>query len=135
MLEKKTQDLDLGAQITFAGYVKNAAQLMNRHQVCIHAAHLENLPITLIEAMARGKPVIAAAVGGIPEVFDDGVEGLYLPLDQAHAAAKILVALLDTPAFYSAAAQAARARFLERFDTRIAAKKLFGFLQHTVGEG
>lgn len=128
VLEKKAHSLGLSEQVRFAGFVSNAAHWMARHRACIHAARMENLPITLIEAMAHGRPVVAPAVGGIPEVFDDGVEGMQLPLDQADEAANVLIAFLSDAESCERAGAAARNRFLERFDTRVAARTLFRFL-------
>lgn len=128
-LEAEARRLGIGAQVRFAGFVANAADRMPGHRACLHMARLENLPIALIEALSRGLPVFAPAVGGIPEVFDDGCEGRLIPLDDAPAAARILIDCLDSPTFMAHARPAARERFLRRFNAARVAAQLTDFLQ------
>ncbi len=129
MLETLAHDMDIGAQVRFAGFVAHAAKLMPAHRACLHVARMESFGIILIEAMSRGLPVFAPAVGGIPEVFDDGSEGRFIPLDDADAAARIIVDWLDAAQVMVRARAAARERFVVRFDTRNIAAQLAGYLQ------
>jgi len=82
----------------------------------------------LIEALSRGVPIFAAPVGGISEVFKDGVEGRYLPLDDASEAARKILEWLSFPKKLSIASQAGRDRFFERFESSLTGKKLADFL-------
>src|SRR5665213_366285 len=128
MLEKKSRDLGIDPYVRFAGFVSGAAQLLDQHKAYIHAARIENLPIVLIEALSRGLPVFAPAVGGIPEVFNDDVEGRYLPLDDAPEAARRVIGYLSNPERLLAAGKAGREKFLKRFDSSVAAERLAEFL-------
>jgi len=119
VLESAIARLDLGGQVSLLGRRADAAQLISRHRVLAHAARMENLPITLIEALASGRPVIAAPVGGIPEVVADGVEGLHWPLDDAPAAARRLIELLESPGRWAQAAAAARRAYETRFSPEV----------------
>lgn len=107
--------LGIADQVEFLGYVSGASRLLAGHRVYAHAALMENLPLTLLEALSCGLPVFAPAVGGMPEVFDDGVEGFVWPLDDAPACAKKLIELLETPAAWWAMSAAARRRYQTRF--------------------
>lgn len=129
MLEARAMALGIAGSVRFLGYVPAAAQLFSRHRACLHVATMENLPLTLIEAMARSTPVFAPAVGGVPEVFADGVEGRYLPLDDAPVAAAIICEwlYLDQDRLASAA-QAARQRFSTCFRSDVAAEALQKFV-------
>lgn len=115
MLVALTYQLGLQGQVTFAGFQKNAMHLIPQHRLLVHAALIENMPITLIEALAVGRPILAAAVGGIGEIFSDGVEGYYWPLDNVDAAATLLIKSLSDVDTYRHLAQAALARYEQAF--------------------
>jgi len=127
-LEKKARSLQLQALVRFSGFVRNAAHALGNHRAYVHAARLENMPLTLIEALSRAVPVFAPAVGGVPEIFDDGVEGRMLPLDDAAAAAGRIIEWMNRPERLAQAAASARSRFLRDFQTDVAAARLTGFL-------
>ena len=133
-LQQRAETLGLSEQVRFAGFVRDAARLFARHRACLHTARIENLPLTLIEAMSRGVPVFAPPVGGVPEVFNDGVEGRLIPLDDAPQAARLLLQWLGQPARLAVAGRLARARFLTHFESDVAAARLRDFLQATALE-
>lgn len=113
--------LQLGVhdQVTFAGFQPDAARLIPGHRIVVHAALLENLPVALVEALAAGRPILAPAVGGIPEVFRDGVEGAYWPLDDSAAAARLLVHILRNESTYARMAHAAQQRYRQAFEADV----------------
>lgn len=94
-LEHLAAKLNITEQVRFLGFVPNGAALISSHRVYCHSSQMESFGIVLTEAMARGVPVIAAPVGGIPEVFSDNVEGRYWDLDDPDGAADILICLLE----------------------------------------
>jgi glycosyltransferase involved in cell wall biosynthesis len=94
------------------------AQLARHFQaadLCVHAAREEVFGLVLAEAMACGTPVVATAVGGIPEVVRHGEHGLLTPPADAPAFAAAVRTLLESPGrratFGAAAAAHARAHF------------------------
>lgn len=116
-LEALAQELGVKHQVQFVGFQKNAARLIPQHRILVHAARMENMPITLIEALALGKPILAPAVGGITEIFSDAVEGYYWPLDDIDRAATLLVQILSDSETYHRFTQAALARYQKKFDS------------------
>jgi glycosyltransferase involved in cell wall biosynthesis len=78
--------------------------------------------------MAAGLPVVAAAIGPIPELCKDGAEARFWPLDDAARAAAILLELLESPSALAAAASAARARFERDYDIDVVGARLKSFL-------
>ena len=129
MLESLSLELKIQQHVYFAGFLSNAAALMPKHRSCLHVSLMESFGIVLIEALARGLPVFAPAVGGIPEVFEEGVEGRLIPLSDADAAAKIIIDWLDSPQIYRQAQRSARSRFLARFEAEQVAAILTDFLE------
>jgi glycosyltransferase involved in cell wall biosynthesis len=130
-LEHKTRRLGMQALVSFPGFVRGAAQSLGCYRAYIHSARLENMPLTLIEALSQALPVFAPAVGGIPEIFDDGVEGRALPLDDADTAADRIIEWMRQPERMAQAGAAARRRFLRDFQSDVAATRLTGFLDAT----
>lgn len=119
-LETLAQNLGVAAQTYFLGRQQNAASLISAHKLLVHSALIENLPITLIESLATGVPILAPAVGGIPEIFDDGVEGRFWSLTDVNGAAEVVIQLLEDNATRIRMAQAAKQRFQSVFEhTRV----------------
>jgi len=116
-----TAQLGLQDQVTFAGLQKNAARLIPQYRLLVHAALMENMPITLIEALAMGRPILAPAVGGVTEIFSHGVEGYFWPLDDIDAACAMLIEALTDADAYHRLSQAALARYREKFHSDLLA--------------
>jgi glycosyltransferase involved in cell wall biosynthesis len=74
-------------------------------------------PNALIEAMAMGLPVVSTAIGGVPEIVEDGVSGLIVPPGDAAALAGALEALIRDPERSAALGAAARRRVETKFDS------------------
>src|SRR5207244_8261324 len=84
----------------------------------------ESFGIAAVEAMSTALPVVASAVGGLPEIIQDGHNGLLVPAEDSHAAAACLLRLRNNPEFARALGQNARATVLERFTTTHTARRL-----------
>jgi glycosyltransferase involved in cell wall biosynthesis len=121
--------LQINNLVRFAGLVNNAAEKIDLHKAYIHVATFENLPVTLIEGMAHGRPLFAAPIGGIPEMLDNDSIGVTLPLNDAHTAAKLIAKAMNNQEWMRTAGLAARNRFLKEYASDIVAKKLIRFLQ------
>jgi glycosyltransferase involved in cell wall biosynthesis len=114
-LEELAAKLGVRAQVTFAGYAADASELIPGHRAFVHAARTENFPIVFLEAMQHGVPPLAGAVGGIPETYDDGVEGRFWPLDDPGRASAILIEVLESESRHAAMSAAARRRYQRDF--------------------
>lgn len=93
--------LGLQDSVDLPGWVdaRERAALLDAATVFVLPSHAEGLPMSLLEAMAHGAPVVATAVGGIPEAVRDGVEGLLVaPGDTGALAAAVLDLLADPDA-------------------------------------
>ncbi|WP_165952764.1 glycosyltransferase family 4 protein [Kribbella albertanoniae] len=131
-LQKLAADLGIAEQLRFLGYQPDPRPILRQHRVYCHTATMESFGIVLVEAMAEGLPVVAAPVGGIPDVIQPGVQGLFWPLDDTDAAAEILIALMEDPATITRLASAARTRFHQEFAADVVGRNLHTFLQQTL---
>lgn len=84
-------------QVSFLGKLPHAdlPNIINQHDIVVHPSYVESIPNVILEAMACGKPVIAARVYGIPEVITDGENGLLVPKKDALALRKAIFFLQD----------------------------------------
>lgn len=93
-LQDLVETLKLSDRVLFEGYQSGAGALMAAFDVFVLSSHAEGLPLTILEAMAASKPVIASAVGGVPEVVVDGVTGILVPPGDYNALVHAMIALL-----------------------------------------
>ena len=80
-LERRAGELGLDGRVSFLGSVPRAQvlRLFRAADASVLPSAWENFPHTVVEALAVGCPVIATAVGGVPEVVRDGENGLLVP--------------------------------------------------------
>jgi colanic acid/amylovoran biosynthesis glycosyltransferase len=93
----------------------------------------DGIPVSLMEAMAAGTPVVSTRVSGIPELVDDGREGLLVPQRDPPALARALARLLDDPALGEQMAHAARKKVEREFDAAEEARKLLALFADARG--
>lgn len=113
-LAARAAALGLSPRLTWHGIVPNAARLYTAFDVLVLSSRTEGTPITLLEAMAAGVPVVATSVGGIPDVVTPA-EALLVPPEDAGALANAIAAVRQDPAAATVRARAARARLAEAF--------------------
>jgi len=89
----------------------------------------EGLPVSLLEAMAYGLPAVVTPVGGIPDVFEEGRHGYFVPPDDPDALADRLGALLDDPELARQMGMQARADAKGRYATNVVAAQVGDALQ------
>jgi glycosyltransferase involved in cell wall biosynthesis len=106
------------SRVEWSGYREDAVDMMRAWTAIVVPSRAEGLPITLLEAMAQGVPVVAARVGGIPDVIVDGENGLLVPPDDAGALERAMREVVAGPSEARERAARARARFLRDHTVR-----------------
>jgi colanic acid/amylovoran biosynthesis glycosyltransferase len=119
-LEATRTRLGLEGVVELVGAAEQAEVLSwwRRAAVAVLTSEREGMPVSLIEAAACGLPAVATAVGGIPELVEDGVTGRLVPPGDPLAFAGALEELLRDPSLAARLGRAARQRVEERFSLR-----------------
>jgi glycosyltransferase involved in cell wall biosynthesis len=124
-LEREAEQLGIRERIEFLGTVSGEAkdQAIRDSDVLILPSHTENMPVSLIEGMAAALPVIATAVGAIPEMIRDGETGFVIePRDDA-ALAERLARLFRDPALGRRLGQCAQEHARATWDADVLAER------------
>jgi len=85
----EAEKLGLGDRVNFPGWISasEAQELLAKSDLLVLPSRAEGLPMSVIEAFAYGLPVVSTPVGGIPDILEDGVNGLFVrPGDDAQLA-------------------------------------------------
>ncbi|TMJ06759.1 MAG: glycosyltransferase [Bacillati bacterium ANGP1] len=113
-LETRAASVDVVDRIRWHGLVPRAGRLLRAFEAFVLTSRSEGTPIALFEAMAAEVPIIAAGVGGVPEMLS-AKEALLVPPDDSHAVATALRDVFQNPAAARRRARAARGRLEREF--------------------
>ena len=102
----------LEGRLRFLGVVEDVRTVLAQYDALVLPSRLDGRPTVVLEALAMGIPVIASAVGGLPDLIRDGETGFLCPPGDIAAFARAIVALQQDPALHARMAAAAR-RFAE----------------------
>lgn len=119
----------LTAQVVFAGHATNVQKFYAIADVLALPSHSEGSPNVLLEAMAAGLPVVANAVGGVPEIATSGETALLVAPGDFEAFARGLVQLLTDRQFARRLAQAATTHVRQKFSPETQARSLLDIYQ------
>ncbi len=110
-------------RIRFLGFVDDAPALLGALDIFLLPSHWEGLPVSIIEAMHAGLPVVASGVGGIPELITDGETGLLIEPRSPDRISGAILRLAGDPDLSARLGGAARARARAEFTVeRMAAR-------------
>lgn len=115
-LEWQTKRLGVCNKVRFLGDRQDIPFILGASDVFVLASLWEGNPLSVMEAMAAGKPVIATAVGGIPELVEDHVTGLLVPSADVHSLASAMHHLALDPTARCKMGQMGRRKALAEFD-------------------
>jgi glycosyltransferase involved in cell wall biosynthesis len=114
-LEGQARALGVDNRVLFLGYREDIPDLLACCEVFVLPSLFEGLPLSILEAMAAGKPVIASAIGGNDEIIAHGENGLLVPQADPAALAGAIRAVLSDPALARRLAEAGRSRVRREF--------------------
>ena len=105
-LESLVSELGLSSVVTFHGFRRDIPEVLREMDIFTLSSLSEGTSITLLEAMASGKPVVVTNVGGNPAIVEQGVNGLLVPAAEPDSLAQALLKLADEPSLRQAMAAA-----------------------------
>jgi glycosyltransferase involved in cell wall biosynthesis len=131
VLERRAAEL--GLDTTFHGFVEGLRSRIADLDVFVLPTRGENLPVSILEAMAEAVPVVSTRVGGIPELVEDGASGLLVEPDDAPALAMAIRRVVEDPELHARLGAAGAARAAERFDNADVAARMVALYEELCG--
>lgn len=122
-LRRRAASLGLDGRVHFCGYRPGAADLCAAFDIHVTCSLAEPCGLATLEAMASGRPVVATASGGSPELVDDGVEGFLVPPGDPVRLAARLDCLLDSEGLRREMGRRGRARVERDFGLDLMAER------------
>jgi glycosyltransferase involved in cell wall biosynthesis len=114
-LEREAYSLGIGSSVYFLGYRTDVAPLIALSDLIVMPSLREGLPNVILEALALAKPVIATAVGGIPEIITHQVSGILIPPRDPVRLAESILQVLTVLALARGLGERGRQEVTERF--------------------
>jgi glycosyltransferase involved in cell wall biosynthesis len=114
-LEREAAAPGLAGRVLFPGTRRDVNRLLAAYDVFVQPSLWEGFGLTVLEAMAMERPVVATAVGGHPGIVRDGVDGVLVPAGDAAALAAAVCDLFGDPARRARCGHQGRARALAEF--------------------
>ena len=115
VLEAKIRQLDLAGRVLLLGHREDVAELLASCDLFVLPSLYEGLPVSVLEAMAAGKPVVASDTGGTDEAVVNEVTGLLVPPGDPRGLAQAVRRVLSDPALSRSLAAAGRERVVREF--------------------
>jgi glycosyltransferase involved in cell wall biosynthesis len=126
-----TETLRLTDRVTFTGFLDDTAPLLRSLDVVVHAStEPEPFGLTVAEAMACGRPVVASLAGGVTEILDDGVNGLGHSPGDIQGLARSIDRLLCEPELRKRYGFAARLTAQAKLDPKRMAQQFIDIYQN-----
>ncbi|MEX0607192.1 MAG: glycosyltransferase family 4 protein [Halofilum sp. (in: g-proteobacteria)] len=123
-LVARVERLGLAERVHFVGHSSTPGDYLLAADVVVLPSRSEGIPNVALEAMALGRPLIATAVGGTPEVVEDGASGLLVAPEDPPALARAIARVTDDAAFAQALAAGGERRVSEEFSIAARCEKI-----------
>jgi len=114
-LHELVDELNVAKRVELIGERSDVPDLLATSDIFVLTSNWEGLPLTIIEAMMTGLPVVATSVGGVPELVEDGVTGFLVPREDSEALAEVFQKLLKDPELRRRMGQAGREKAARDF--------------------
>lgn len=125
-MRHEAENLGISGSIVFAGAQPDAAARMQIFDVFVCPSLMEGMSNALLEAMARGIPVVATNVGGNPENVVHGLTGYLVPPKESHAMAEAVLSIRGNPKLARNMGDAGKARVTSSYASEVMVRRMEG---------
>lgn len=123
-LERQVAEKGFSQQVHFLGFLTDTVPFYEAIDIFAQASDIEGMPNAVLEAMALGKPVVATAVGGVPELIQDGEEGILVEKGSAEGLARAVLKLIQKAELRKRMGKKGREKVVNRFSFDARVRKL-----------
>lgn len=116
--------LGLDDGVRFLGFRSDLEHVLSLADIMVHPSHMEGVPLAVLSGLAAGLPVVATAVGGLPEVVRDGESGILIPPGQPETLASVVLDLAADEARRRSLGARARRFIEEEYSLDAAARRV-----------
>ena len=122
-LEAQAKGLALGDKLLFSGFTRDVAAALSALDLVVFASLWEGTPLTVFEALAMGKPIVATDADGLLDVLSDRVDALIVPKADAAALAGAIGEVIENPVLAAGLVAASR-KTGQRYDIAVFVRKM-----------
>lgn len=122
-LREQAAAIQIDAAVTFAGYRSDARRILRGLDAFTLPSDVEGIPVSVMEAMEAGLPVIATRIGGIPDLIEDGVSGCLIEPGDENALTENILRIASNDNLRNQLGQAARERVVQQFSVQRMARR------------
>ena len=136
-LQELVDELSLGGTVRFMGWRTDIAEILSISDVSVLCSHpvVETFPLSVLESMASGNPVIATKVGALPEIITDREEGILIPCGETRALTDALLSLERNPGKGREMGRKGMKKVREQFSEERMVRNYAKLFRDLIGEG
>lgn len=131
-LNNLTVELGVNKEVKFLGVRKDIKELMASSKIFVLPSRWEGFGIVIIEAMSNMLPIIATSVGGIPEIIENGKDGILIPPENPKALTRAIDSLLENGKLREKLSQAAYKKVREKYSIDTYSVRMLDFYKSLV---
>jgi len=133
-IENQVKKLGIRKNVIFTGFQKDVPRLLAAMDLVVLSSYLEGLGTSLLDAMAMAKPVVGTRVGGIPEMIEEGENGMLVPPRDSGALSMAIIKMLDNKDKLKKMGRAGRKKVLNEFSAQAMVNKTEKVYQEIMNE-
>lgn len=133
-LEEQARELGILGRVRFLGLRTDIPDVLGAMDIFALSSEWEGNPLSVMEAMASGMPVISTAVGGVPDLFENGKEGFLVPTGDVEGFSRRMTILMRDPEMRRSMGVVAARRAKENFDVSRMVRDYEQLYENLIGE-